>query len=81
MIPIISLPLPNGGTVLAKTTDIGGATSNSNATLTDVYILGWASKGITVDMRIEDFAEVWVSALFDEPNLEYETVYADNKMH
>lgn len=83
MIPIISVPLPGGGTALVKTVDIGGATSNTNPKHTDLYVLGWATQGITVDLRIEDFAEIWVSAMFDEPgnDAEYEIVFAPDEVH
>jgi len=83
MIPIISVPLPGGGTALIKTADIGGATSNKNPKHTDLYVLGWAPQGITVDLRIEDFAEIWVSAMFDEPqsDVEYEIVFTPDEVH
>lgn len=79
MIPIILLPLPNGGNVLAKTEDIGGAISNEGKT--DIYVLGWAPQGITIDMSIEDFAEVWVSALFEDRSKEYEIIYPADSVH
>ena len=66
MIPIISCPLPGGGQALIKTQDIGGATTGKNPKECDVYVLGWAADGITVDLSLDDFAEIWVSALFDE---------------
>ena len=83
MIPIISCPLPGGGTALIRTSDIGGATTGQNPKHTDLYVLGWASQGITVDLRIEDFAEIWVSALFDEPqgHQEYDIVFTPDEVH
>jgi len=81
MIPIISCPLPGGGQALIKTTDIGGATSGKNPRECDVYVLGWAPNGITVNLSLDDFAEVWVSALFDEEPDEIEIVFTPDELH
>jgi len=80
MIPFIALTLANGGTALIKTTEISGATSapNDNAT---VYVTGWAEKGIVVDLNVEEFAEVWMTALFDEVEVEYEITRSANELH
>lgn len=82
MIPIISCPLPGGGKALLKTSDIGGATTAKNSKECDVYVLGWAQDGITIDLSVEQFAEVWVSALLDEgESLEYDIIFTPNEMH
>lgn len=82
MIPIISCPLPGGGKALLKTSDIGGATTAKNPKECDVYVLGWAQDGITIDLSVEQFAEVWVSALLDEgESLEYDIIFTPNEMH
>ena len=81
MIPIISCPLPGGGSVLIKTQDIGGATTGANPKHCDVYILGWAANGITVDLSLDDFAEIWVSALLDDKAAEYEIVFTADEVH
>ena len=81
MIPIISCPLPGGGQALIKTQDIGGATSGTNPKHCDVYVLGWAANGITVDLSLDDFAEIWVSALLDDGGQEYEIVFTADAMH
>ena len=82
MIQIISCPLPGGGRALLKTSDIGGATTAKNPQECDVYVLGWAQEGITIDLSVEEFAEVWVSALLDEgESLEYDIIFTPNEMH
>ena len=81
MIPIISCPLPGGGQALIKTEDIGGATSGKNPKHCDVYVLGWAANGITVDLSLDDFAEMWVSALVDEESNDIEIVFTPDGVH
>jgi len=82
MIQIISCPLPGGGRALLKTSDIGGATTAKNPQECDVYVLGWAQEGITIDLSVEEFAEVWVSALLDEGEApEYEIVFTSDDLH
>ena len=67
---------------MLKTSDIGGATTAKNPQECDVYVLGWAQEGITIDLSVEEFAEVWVSALLDEEDeLEYEIVFTSDKVH
>jgi len=80
VIPIISCPLPGGGNVLIKTQDIGGATTAKNPKECDVYILGWAAEGITVDLSLDDFADIWVSALLDD-GVGYEIVFTPDEVH
>ena len=81
MIPIISCPLPGGGQALIKTQDIGGATSGKNPKHCDVYVLGWAANGITVDLSLDDFAEIRVSALCDEGSNDIEIVFTPDEVH
>ena len=81
MIPIISCPLPGGGQALIKTQDIGGATTGKNPKHCDVYVLGWATNGITIDLSLDDFAEIWVSALFDEGSNDIEIVFTPDEVH
>ena len=67
---------------MLKTSDIGGATTAKNPQECDVYVLGWAQEGITIDLSVEEFAEVWVSALLDEGETqEYEIVFTPDAMH
>ena len=80
MIPIISCPLPGGGQALIKTQDIR-RTTGANPKHCDVYVLGWAANGITVDLSLDDFAEIWVSALLDDKAQEYEIVFTPDEVH
>ena len=82
MIPIISCPRPGGGSTLLKTSDIGGATTAKNPQECGVYVLGGAQEGITIDLSVEEFAEVWVSELLDEEGTqEYEIVFTSEYLH
>jgi hypothetical protein len=65
MIPLIGVKLPSGNAVLLTST-IGGATTNTkNPKQTDVYTDTFPN-GITVDMPLEDFYDVWLASLVTE---------------
>ena len=67
---------------MLKTSDISGATTAENPQECDVYVLGWAKEGITIDLSVGEFAEVWVSALLDEgEEPEYEIVFTSDDLH
>lgn len=62
--PLISLPLPDGGQVVCKVEAVIGATTNTcNDDLTDVYIDVLCPQGITVDVDIDSFTTSWLAAL------------------
>ena len=65
MIPIIGVKLPNGNAVLLTST-IGGATTNTkNIKQTDVYTDTFP-EGLTIDMTLEDFYDLWLGSLVTE---------------
>jgi hypothetical protein len=65
MIPLIGVKLPSGNAVLLTST-IGGATTNTkNLKQTDVYTDTFPD-GITVDMPLEDFYDLWLASLVTE---------------
>lgn len=65
MIPIIGVKLPNGNAVLLTST-IGGATTNTkNIKQTDVYTDTFP-EGLTIDMPLEDFYDLWLASLVTE---------------
>lgn len=65
MIPLIGVKLPSGNAVLLTST-IGGATTNTkNIKQTDVYTDTFP-EGITIDMPLEEFYEVWLTSLITE---------------
>lgn len=65
MIPLIAAKLPSGN-VLFLTSTIGGATTNTkNSNQTDVYTDTFP-EGITIDMPLEEFYEVWLTSLVTE---------------
>lgn len=65
MIPIIGVKLPNGNAVLLTST-IGGATTNTkNIKQTDVYTDTFP-EGLTIDMTLEDFYDLWLASLVTE---------------
>jgi|TARA_R100001463_G_scaffold7902_1_gene24841 hypothetical protein len=65
MIPLIGVKLPSGNAVLLTST-IGGATTNTkNIKQTDVYTDTFP-EGITIDMPLEEFYEVWLTSLVTE---------------
>lgn len=62
--PIISMPLPDGGQVVCRVDAITAATTNMrNNDLTDVYIEVACPEGITIDVDIDSFAMSWLTAL------------------
>ena len=62
--PIISMPLPDGGQVVCRVDAITAATTNMrNADLTDVYIDVACPEGITIDVDIDSFTTSWLTAL------------------
>lgn len=63
-LPIIAMPLPDGGQVVCRVDAVIGATTNTrNDHLTDVYVDVLCPEGITIDVDIESFATSWLSAL------------------
>jgi hypothetical protein len=62
--PIISLPLPDGGQVVCRVDAITAATTNMrNEDMTDVYIEVACPEGITIDVDIDSFTTSWLTAL------------------
>ena len=62
--PIISMPLPDGGQVVCRVDAITAATTNTrNDDMTDVYIDVACPEGITIDVDIESFTTSWLAAL------------------
>jgi len=62
--PIISLPLPDGGQVVCRVDAITAATTNMrNNDMTDVYIEVACPEGITIDVDIDSFTTSWLTAL------------------
>jgi hypothetical protein len=65
MIPVIGVKLPIGNAVLLTST-IGGATTNTkNNKQTDVYTDTFP-EGLTIDMTLEDFYDLWLASLVTE---------------
>lgn len=65
MIPLIGVKLPQGNAIFLTST-IGGATTNSkNQKQTDVYTDTFPD-GITIDMPLEEFYDVWLASLITE---------------
>jgi len=63
-LPILSMPLPDGGSVVCRVEAIIGATSNiRNQDLTDVYVEVMCPEGITIDVDIDSFTQSWLAAL------------------
>jgi hypothetical protein len=63
-LPILSMPLPDGGSVVCRVEAIIGATSNiRNEDLTDVYVEVMCPEGITIDVDIDSFTQSWLAAL------------------
>lgn len=63
-LPILSMPLPDGGSVVCRVEAIIGATSNiRNRDLTDVYVEVMCPEGITIDVDIDSFTQSWLAAL------------------
>ena len=72
MIPLIGVKLPNGNAVLLTST-IGGATTNTqNSKQTDVYTDTFP-EGLTIDMTLEDFYDLWLASLVTEVHVTEKT--------
>jgi hypothetical protein len=72
MIPIIGVKLPVGNAVLLTST-IGGATTNTkNNKQTDVYTDTFP-EGLTIDMTLEDFYDLWLASLVTEVHVTEKT--------
>ena len=72
MIPLIGVKLPNGNAVLLTST-IGGATTNTkNKKQTDVYTDTFP-EGLTIDMTLEDFYDLWLASLVTEVHVTEKT--------
>jgi|TARA_A100000171_G_C2136915_1_gene151014 hypothetical protein len=72
MIPIIGVKLPIGNAVLLTST-IGGATTNTkNNKQTDVYTDTFP-EGLTIDMTLEDFYDLWLASLVTEVHVTEKT--------
>jgi hypothetical protein len=72
MIPIIGVKLPIGSAVLLTST-IGGATTNTkNNKQTDVYTDTFP-EGLTIDMTLEDFYDLWLASLVTEVHVTEKT--------
>ena len=72
MIPVFKISIPGGGDAMLLTETIGGATTNpKNKKQTDVYTDTFP-EGITVDMQIDDFFDLWMTCY----NTEIEEVSA-----
>jgi hypothetical protein len=62
--PIIAMPLPDGGQVVCRVDAITAATTNMrNNEMTDVYIQVACPEGITIDVDIDSFTTSWLTAL------------------
>ena len=62
--PIISMPLPDGGQVVCRVDAITAATTNMrNEDMTDVYIEVACPEGITIYVDIDSFTTSWLMAL------------------
>ena len=72
MIPIIGVKLPVGNAVLLTST-IGGATTNTkNNKQTEVYTDTFP-EGLTIDMTLEDFYDLWLASLVTEVHVTEKT--------
>ena len=62
--PIMSMPLPDGGAVVWRVEAIMAATTNMrNDQMTDVYIDVACPEGIAIDVDIDSFTTSWLTAL------------------
>jgi len=67
MIPVFKVPLPKEGHALLVTQGVAGATTNiNNPNHTDIYTDAFPT-GITVDMKIDDFLQVWLTCVNCDP--------------
>lgn len=66
MIPMMRAPMPCGGTAVFLVAHIGGAISNKqNNEWTDVYIEPYVGP-VTIDMDVDAFSEMWLTALVSD---------------
>lgn len=66
MIPMMRAPMPCGGTAVFLVEHIGGAISNKqNDEWTDVYIEPYVGP-VTIDMDVDAFSEMWLTALVSD---------------
>lgn len=71
MMNIIEVPLPKGSALFLTSTIAGAHTNLSNAKQTDVYTDSFPD-GITIDMEINAFGELWEEALEEEEEISFE---------
>lgn len=65
MIPLMGVKLPKGNGILL-TSSVGGATTSlTNPNQTDVYT-DLFPNGITIDMKLEEFYDLWFASLMTE---------------
>ena len=68
MIPVFKVPLPKQGHALLLTQGVAGATTNiNNPGHTDIYTDAFPT-GITIDMKIDDFLQVWITCVNCDPD-------------
>ena len=72
MIPIIGVKLPVGSAVLLTSTIGGAATNTKNNKQTDVYTDTFP-EGLTIDMTLEDFYDLWLASLVTEVHVTEKT--------
>jgi len=68
MIPVFKVPLPEKGHALIVTQGVAGATTSlTNDNHTDIYTEAFPT-GITIDMKIDDFLEMWLNCVNCDPD-------------
>jgi len=72
MIPIIGVKLPVGSAVLLTSTIGGAKTNTKNNKQTDVYTDTFP-EGLTIDMTLEDFYDLWLASLVTEVHVTEKT--------
>ena len=65
MIPLIGVKLPQGNAILSTVTIAGATTNLKNKKQTDVYTDTFP-EGLTIDMKLEDFYDLWLASLVTE---------------
>lgn len=71
MMNIIEVPLDKGSALFLTTTIAGAHTNLQNSKQTDVYTDSFP-EGITIDMHISAFAELWEEALEEDEEITFE---------
>lgn len=79
MIPLIAAGTPGGGKVALLTSTIGGVISDIRNAKHCVVYTDTFPDGITVDMPIEEFYDVWLGSLLSE--LEVVEISAPTEVH